>query len=930
MGVALEKIIRISAQTRGQQGLAEMDRMIRRLGPGAEASVVGVLRLNRVLGDMGTIAGGIGLAGLGASLLAFGRNSVQAGDDSLLVARRMATLGDQTGETARMMEFARTAAERFSTGQLETSQAVADLVARLRPLGVSMTDIETTFNGVNKAARLAGLSASDQTEAFTQLAQAMGSGRLQGDELRSLMERMPQIGNAIVKVFNDIATSKGLEQITKDRANVLVQEVKDGEKKQTQVLKDEMRARQELAERETDAMLKEVGRRYDEIIRTLERSFEDRDEEETKAIDNRLKIQREGIDKEYELERKNIDRIYEDKFDALQKDHALNEESRKQLTRDLEDERSAELDSLDKRQRARLDGLEETAREESKQRARASEDEKRQQEQALRDQQQAEEDSLRQGLEERQRIMEADLEKTIEKNKQANEQMIATILARVKVTQGDLKQMGADGLITTDIMIKAMKELEKLQPPKATALQEFNTAIKDLSVNVGDNLLPALTPLIKGLTSTVEVFGKLPEPVQTATVGIVAFGVAISALQFVGVLGSWGQLIRLIGKLGGVLGAARLAAIFAGWAGAVGPAVGAITTALGGLLAWMAGTFVPAMVAFFSGPVGWIALGVAALIAGIVLFREPIMKFLESAFSLIAGFWDSVIDYIYKEKIKPWVDLWNEHLKKPVTDFVENLKTMLKGAWDSIIKWGNENFAKRWGDLWQNIQKTTEGVKNTVGRWFDDLYSGIVNTWKKIPATIQTIWDNVTSGMSRTWQNMMNGVRNMLNDVIGVWNGIASKTRGLPGFAQLPSIPLIPQPQAFATGGFVSGPTLGLIGEGHNPREYIIPEGSMDAAAAGWQAGLRGNRLVSAWQSPGLAPGRATTSAAMASGPVQINITGGTVQMPDGTQMVTLDQVEAIATAITRAAAPNIVRASIQATGQVMAGAAGRSRYGLS
>lgn len=932
MAVALEKIIRISAQTRGQQGLVEMDRMIRRLGPGAEASVVGVLRLNRVLGDMGTIAGGIGLAGLGSSLLAFGRNSLQAGDDSLLVARRMATLGDQTGETARMMEFARTAAERFSTGQLETSQAVADLYARLRPMGVSLVDIETTFNGVNKAARLAGLSASDQTEAFTQLAQAMGSGRLQGDELRSLMERMPQIGTAIVKVFNDIAASKGLEQITKARANVLVQEVKDGEKRQTQALKDEMRNRQELAEKETDAMLKEVGRRYDELLRSLERNFQDRDEKENRAIDRRLKIQREGISEQYEEERKNLERIYEDKFDALNDDKAINDEQKKQIKRNLEDQRSIELEQIEKREQARIEKLEESAQEENKIRVRALEDQRRQQEQALRDQQQAEEDSLRQELENRQQIMEKDLEKTIEKNKKANEDMIAAILARVKVTQGDLKQMGADGLITTDIMIQAMKELEKLQPPKATALQEFNTALKDLSQEVGDNLLPNLTPLIKGLTTLAEAFGRLPEPILATIIGITALGIALGALKFAGILGGIGSLVGLLGKLGGALVGIRFAATIAGWAGAVGPVVGAITTALGGLLAWMAGTFVPAMVAFFSGPVGWIALGVAALIAGMIFFREPIMDFLGWAFGQIAGFWQNVWAFIYDTQLKHWVDLFTnpDMLRKPVTEFGAFLSELFRKLWNGIVDWVNKNFLKRWDNIWQNIRKSPEKIKNDVAQWFNDLYKNVVDTWNRIPALLQGIWQRVTDGMASTWQRMTGGVRKMLNDLIGLWNGVAAKTRGLPGFAQIPSIPLIPEPQAFARGGFVSQPTLGLIGEGRNPREYVIPEGGMDAAAAGWQAGLRGNQLVAAWQSPGLAPGRATTTAAMASGPVQITITGGTIQLPDGRQAVTLDQVEAIATAITRAAAPGIVRASVQASGGVMTSAAGRARYGLS
>lgn len=925
MAVALEKIIRITAQTRGQQGLAEMDRMIRRLGPGAEASVMGVLRLNRVLGDMGTIAGGIGLAGLGASLLAFGRSSIQAGDDSLLVARRMATLGDQAGETARMMEFARASAEKFSTGQLETSQAVADLYARLRPMGVSLADIETTFNGVNKAARLAGLSASDQTEAFTQLAQAMGSGRLQGDELRSLMERMPQIGTAIVKVFNNIATSKGLEQITRTRANVLVAEVKEGEKRQTQALKDEIKNRQELAERETNEMLKEVSRRYEELLRSLDRSFQDRDDKESQSIERRLKLQREGISEQYQEERKALERIYEDKLDALNNDKSINDELKKQIRRRLEDERAFEIEAIDDREQAKLDKIEETAREENKIRARALEDQRRQQEQGLRDSQQAEEDSLKQELQNRQEIMQKDLEKTIEANKKANEQIIASILARVKITQGDLKQMGADGLITTDIMIQAMKELEKLQPPKATALQEFNTAIKDLSVSVGDNLLPVLTPFIRGLTSVVEMFGELPQPIQATIIGIGAFGLAIGALKFVGVLGGLGQLIGLLGKLNIVVSGLRLIAAFTG----VSAVVPAITTALMGLLTWMATTFVPAMVAFFSGPVGWIALGVAALIAGMIFFREPIMKFFEWALGKIGDFWKGVWAFIYDTQLKPWVDLWDKVLKKPVTDFGIYVSTFLQVAWNKIIEWTNKNFLKRWDNLWDGIQKAPEKVKNTVTKWFTDLYRNTIDTWNNIPAMLQGIWDKVTQGMSSTWRTMTQGVRNMLNGVISLWNSIASKTTSLPGFARLPIIAPIPNTQAFARGGFVSQPTLGLLGDGANPREYAIPEGKMDAAVAGWQAGLRGNQLVAAWQSPGLAPGRATTASA-GGGPVQITITGGTVQLPDGRQMVTIEQAQAIAAATLRANAPAIVRASIQASGEVLGSAAGRARYGVS
>jgi hypothetical protein len=497
-------------------------------------------------------------------------------------------------------------------------------------------------------------------------------------------------------------------------------------------------------------------------------------------------------------------------------------------------------------------------------------------------------------------------------------------------------------------MIKAMKELEKLQPPKATALQQFNTSITDLSQSVGDNLLPALTPLIQGLTAIAEMFGKLPQPIQTTIIGITAFGLAIGALKFAGVLGGIGQMIGLLGKLGGVIAQTKLAATLAGAAGAVVPAV---TTALTGLLTWMATTFVPAMVAFFSGPVGWIALGVAALIAGIIIFREPIEKFLSWVFEKIAEFWKGVWDFIYGTQIKPWVDLWNNHLKKPITDFSNDIIKGLQNTWKAIVDFANTDFSKKWNDVWTGLQKAPENVKNSVTRWFTDAANTISRYWGLVAGEIQQTWDNVTRFMGNGWRLMMSGVRKVLNDIIGIWNLVADKTQGLPGFARIPRINPIPEPPpvpGFADGGYIDRPTLGLIGENpRNPREYIIPEGGMDRAVAGWRAGLRGDALVQAWQSPGLSPGSSMSpspvgaiggSAAMAAlgdvsvstGPIEISVTGGTVILPDGREMVTLAQAREIALATVKAAAPGLVRASVQASGQLQRSAAGRASYGLS
>jgi tape measure domain-containing protein len=60
-------------------------------------------------------------------------------------------------------------------------------------LGVAVEDIKSTFFGFNTAAKLAGASSMEASNAFRQLAQALGSGRLQGDEFRSLAEQVPTL-----------------------------------------------------------------------------------------------------------------------------------------------------------------------------------------------------------------------------------------------------------------------------------------------------------------------------------------------------------------------------------------------------------------------------------------------------------------------------------------------------------------------------------------------------------------------------------------------------------------------------------------------------------------------------------------------------------------------------------------------------------------
>ena len=135
------------------------------------------------------------IAKAGVAFAAF--RAVQAGIARAESERRLKLLGQRFGEVGQLQGAAAAAARKFNLSQTEANQSLADAFARLRPLGVSLKDITSTFGGFRTAAVLGGATAAEASAAFTQLSQALGSGALRGDEFRSIAEQAPLVLQAI-------------------------------------------------------------------------------------------------------------------------------------------------------------------------------------------------------------------------------------------------------------------------------------------------------------------------------------------------------------------------------------------------------------------------------------------------------------------------------------------------------------------------------------------------------------------------------------------------------------------------------------------------------------------------------------------------------------------------------------------------------------
>jgi tape measure domain-containing protein len=151
---------------------------------------------------LGGLRGALVSIGAGALIAGMVRGAAAAEQLQL----RLKLLSREYGETERVQQFVAQSAKTFGQSQVEAAAGVADVYARLRPLGTSLAEIETVYKGFNAVALASGTSAEAASGAFLQLSQALGSGRLQGDEFRSIAEQVPGI---LKLVANEMGVTVG-------------------------------------------------------------------------------------------------------------------------------------------------------------------------------------------------------------------------------------------------------------------------------------------------------------------------------------------------------------------------------------------------------------------------------------------------------------------------------------------------------------------------------------------------------------------------------------------------------------------------------------------------------------------------------------------------------------------------------------------------
>lgn len=164
--------------------------------------------------DFGGLSSGVrgGAAGFAS---AFAVDRIKDYADAWTVAgNKIAAASSVAGRAGRSLSDINKIATDTRSGITETADLYAKLLRATKDVAKSETEVATATEVINKAFKAGGASASEQAAGVLQLSQALSSGILQGDELRSIRENAPLIAQAIANEFK--TTIGGLKQLGAD------------------------------------------------------------------------------------------------------------------------------------------------------------------------------------------------------------------------------------------------------------------------------------------------------------------------------------------------------------------------------------------------------------------------------------------------------------------------------------------------------------------------------------------------------------------------------------------------------------------------------------------------------------------------------------------------------------------------------------------
>lgn len=148
---------------------------------------------------LATAAKGLGAIFAAQQILEWGTAFVTVADNINLLQSRINLYTKSQQETNQVFGQLQAISNRAGVSLQETAQTFTQFAAAGKDMGVSNQQVLQLVQNLQTVARVSGASGEGASAAIYQLSQAFASGRLQGDEFRSVAEQMPVILDILSK-----------------------------------------------------------------------------------------------------------------------------------------------------------------------------------------------------------------------------------------------------------------------------------------------------------------------------------------------------------------------------------------------------------------------------------------------------------------------------------------------------------------------------------------------------------------------------------------------------------------------------------------------------------------------------------------------------------------------------------------------------------
>ncbi|EEA8421676.1 tape measure protein [Salmonella enterica] len=148
---------------------------------------------------LATAAKGLGAIFAARQILEWGTAFVTVADNINLLQSRINLYTKSQQETNQVFGQLQEISNRAGVSLQETAQTFTQFAAAGKDMGVSNQQVLQLVQNLQTMARVSGASGEGASAAIYQLSQAFASGRLQGDEFRSVAEQMPVILDILSK-----------------------------------------------------------------------------------------------------------------------------------------------------------------------------------------------------------------------------------------------------------------------------------------------------------------------------------------------------------------------------------------------------------------------------------------------------------------------------------------------------------------------------------------------------------------------------------------------------------------------------------------------------------------------------------------------------------------------------------------------------------